>query len=66
MVAWAGKIANGGPYKSVRDVYNNAKLSGAEKAMFKKYESSFVALDKKLLLDPMRGRDPYRSPFNKD
>jgi photosystem II PsbU protein len=39
----AGKIATGGPYKSVGDVYNLPGLTGPEKDIIKKYESRFTA-----------------------
>lgn len=39
----AGKIASGGPYKSVSDVYSLPGLTGAEKDIIKKYESRFTA-----------------------
>jgi photosystem II PsbU protein len=39
----AGKVASGGPYSSVSDVYNIPGLSGKEKEILKKYESRFVA-----------------------
>lgn len=59
-----GAIANGGPYSNVRDVYKNAKLTDADKATIKKYEGSLIATAANPLLDPMRGRDPYRGAFN--
>jgi photosystem II PsbU protein len=39
----AGKVASGGPYSSVSDVYNIPGLTGKEKEILKKYESRFVA-----------------------
>ena len=57
-----GKIASGGPYDSVKGIY--AKLSTSEAAVAKKYAGSFIATEKNPLLDPMRGRDPYRGQFN--
>jgi DNA uptake protein ComE-like DNA-binding protein len=59
-----GKIANNGPYGSVRDVYKLKILSNAEKSMIKKYESELTATAS-TGLDTMRGRDPYRRSFNK-
>jgi photosystem II PsbU protein len=59
-----GKIANNGPYNSVRDVYKLKLLSKAEKAAIKKYESKLTATPS-TGLDTMRGRDPYRRSFNK-
>lgn len=59
-----GKIANNGPYDSLRDVYNLKVLSQAEKATIKKYESKLTATAS-TGLDTMRGRDPYRRSFNK-
>lgn len=58
-----GKIANSGPYKSVKDVYKLKDLTSDEKATIKKYESALAAT-KATGLDPMRGRDPYRKSFN--
>lgn len=60
----AGKVASNGPYKSVRDVFAAAPLTGTEKERLKKYEPYLVAYKPDLLLDPMRGRDPYRAAFN--
>ena len=57
-----GKIASGGPYKSVKGIY--AKLSSSEAAIAKKYERELIATEANPLLDPMRGRDPYRGQFN--
>mmetsp|Transcript_52719 Transcript_52719/g.138627 ORF Transcript_52719/g.138627 Transcript_52719/m.138627 type:complete len:151 (-) Transcript_52719:159-611(-) len=57
-----GKIATGGPYDSVKGIY--AKLSSSEAAVAKQYAGSFIATKKDPLLDPMRGRDPYRGQFN--
>jgi photosystem II PsbU protein len=39
----AGKVASGGPYSSVSDVYNIPGLTSKEKEILKKYESRFVA-----------------------
>ena len=58
----AGKIANHGPYTSVKDIYKT--LSSTEGATAKKYENYFVASKPNPLLDPMRGRDPYRAQYN--
>jgi photosystem II PsbU protein len=58
-----GKIANNGPYDSVRDVYKLTVLSKTEKAAIKKYESKLTATES-TGLDTMRGRDPYRRSFN--
>lgn len=38
----AGKIASGGPFSSVGDIYNIPGLSGKEKDIIKKYESRFT------------------------
>ena len=59
-----GKIANNGPYKSVKDVYNIKGLSKSEIAQIKKYESKLTATPA-TGLDTLRGRDPYRRSFNK-
>jgi len=59
-----GKIANNGPYKSVKDVYNIKGLSKAEIAQIKKYEIKLTATPA-TGLDTLRGRDPYRRSFNK-
>eukprot|EP00929_Paragymnodinium_shiwhaense_P079504 TRINITY_DN413_c0_g1_i4.p1 TRINITY_DN413_c0_g1~~TRINITY_DN413_c0_g1_i4.p1 ORF type:complete len:194 (+),score=66.18 TRINITY_DN413_c0_g1_i4:70-651(+) len=40
----AGKIASGGPYKNVEDVYNLPGLTDASKAVIKKYEKNLVCL----------------------
>ena len=53
-----GKIANNGPYDSVRDIYKLKILSADEKAKIKEYESEFTATPS-TGLDTMRGRDPY-------
>ena len=58
-----GKIANSGPYKSVKDVYKLESLTANDKATIKKYESALAAT-KATGLDTMRGRDPYRKSFN--
>lgn len=59
-----GKIANNGPYDSVKDVYKLKLLSKAESNKFKEYEKEFTATPS-TGLDTMRGRDPYRRNFNK-
>jgi DNA uptake protein ComE-like DNA-binding protein len=59
-----GKIANNGPYHSIRDVYKLKLLSKAEKSAIKKYESKLTTTAY-TGLDTMRGRDPYRRSFNK-
>ena len=59
-----GKIANNGPYASVKDVYKLKILSKAEQDTIKKYESKLVATPS-TGLDTLRGRDPYRRSFNK-
>ena len=59
-----GKIANNGPYASVKDVYKLKILSKAEQDTIKKYESKLVATPA-TGLDTLRGRDPYRRSFNK-
>mmetsp|Transcript_4877 Transcript_4877/g.5429 ORF Transcript_4877/g.5429 Transcript_4877/m.5429 type:complete len:195 (+) Transcript_4877:105-689(+) len=61
-----GKIANNGPYNSVRDVYksSNTLFSKEEISMIKKYAKSLTAT-KSTGLDTMRGRDPNRRAFNK-
>jgi len=56
-----GKIANNGPYKSVKDVYKF--LTSAEKSKLKEYKSELIATPS-TGLDTMRGRDPYRTSFN--
>ena len=58
-----GKIANNGPYASVKDVYKSGKLSEAEIKVIKKYESKLTATPA-TGLDTLRGRDPYRRAFN--
>mmetsp|Transcript_159 Transcript_159/g.269 ORF Transcript_159/g.269 Transcript_159/m.269 type:complete len:179 (+) Transcript_159:191-727(+) len=58
-----GKIANGGPFKSVKDVYKMKGLTKVEIAKIKEYESELTATPS-TGLDPMRGRDPYRTKFN--
>ena len=58
-----GKIANNGPYKTVKDIYKLKDLTSSDKATIKKYESALAAT-KATGLDPMRGRDPYRTSFN--
>ena len=59
-----GKIANNGPYASVKDVYKLKILTKAEQDTIKKYESKLVATPA-TGLDTLRGRDPYRRSFNK-
>jgi hypothetical protein len=59
-----GKIANNGPYDSVKDVYKLKLLSKAEVKKIKEYENEFTATPS-TGLDTMRGRDPYRRSFNK-
>jgi DNA uptake protein ComE-like DNA-binding protein len=59
-----GKIANGGPYGSVKDVYKLKTLSDDEIKQIKKYESKLTATPA-TGLDTLRGRDPYRRTFNK-
>ena len=61
-----GIIASNGPYKTVKAVYSLDKLSSSQKETVKKYESNFVATAANPLLDPMRGRDPYRAQYNED
>lgn len=56
-----GKIANNGPYNSVKDVYK--VLTSAEKSKLKEYKSELTATPS-TGLDTMRGRDPYRTSFN--
>lgn len=59
-----GKIANGGPYGSVKDVYKLKNLSDDDIKQIKKYESKLTATPA-TGLDTLRGRDPYRRSFNK-
>ena len=59
-----GKIANGGPYTSVKDVYKLKGLSREEIKKIKGYEGELVATPA-TGLDTLRGRDPYRRSFNK-
>ena len=59
----AAKIANAGPYDSVKDIYGKANLSSTEKATVKKYEKALTATPP-AGFDVMRGRDPYRATFN--
>jgi hypothetical protein len=59
-----GKISNGGPYSSMKDVYKLQSLSKEEKSTVKKYER-FLTATPSTGLDTMRGRDPYRRNFNK-
>lgn len=61
-----GIIANNGPYKNVKAVYSLDKLSSSQKQTVKKYESYLIATEANPLLDPMRGRDPYRAKFNEN
>eukprot|EP00977_Amphora_coffeiformis_P021139 scaffold8888_cov161-Amphora_coffeaeformis.AAC.5 len=58
-----GKIANNGPYKSVDEAFNLKLLTSSEKSALMKYKSEFVATPP-TGLDPLRGRDPYRTSFN--
>ncbi|KAL7497643.1 hypothetical protein ACHAWT_005662 [Skeletonema menzelii] len=58
-----GKIANGGPYGSVKDVYKLKNLSDDDIKQIKKYESKLTATPA-TGLDTLRGRDPYRRSFN--
>lgn len=58
-----GKIANGGPYGSVKDVYKLKALSSDDIKQIKKYESYLTATPA-TGLDTLRGRDPYRRSFN--
>lgn len=58
-----GKIANGGPYQKVSDVFQLQTLTQAEKAKLKEYQGQLTAT-KAMGLDTMRGRDPYRHNFN--
>ena len=60
----AGKIANNGPYDSVKDVYKLKSLSKAEIGQIKKYEKVLTSTPP-TGLDTLRGRDPYRKSFNK-
>mmetsp|Transcript_5449 Transcript_5449/g.12425 ORF Transcript_5449/g.12425 Transcript_5449/m.12425 type:complete len:160 (+) Transcript_5449:137-616(+) len=60
----AGKIANNGPYGSVKDVYKLKVLSKAEIKQIKEYEKVLCATPP-TGLDTLRGRDPYRKTFNK-
>ena len=57
-----GKIASHGPYGNIKDIYKT--LSSSEAAVAKKYQAYFIATAANPLLDPMRGRDPYRGQFN--
>merc|ERR1719471_1915860 len=41
----AGKIVSNAPYKSKEELYTKAKLSSAEAAAVKKYESKFIFLE---------------------
>jgi DNA uptake protein ComE-like DNA-binding protein len=59
-----GKIANNGPYASLKDIYKLKILSADEKDKIKGYEGEFMATAS-TGLDVMRGRDPYRRSFNK-
>jgi photosystem II PsbU protein len=43
----AAKVVNGGPFKTVADVYNIPGLTSAEKEFLKKNEGRFVTLDAK-------------------
>ncbi|KAL7541716.1 hypothetical protein ACHAXR_012974 [Thalassiosira sp. AJA248-18] len=59
-----GKIANNGPYDSVKDVYKLKILGKDEIKQIKSYESELTATPS-TGLDTLRGRDPYRRSFNK-
>jgi len=59
-----GKIANGGPYSVVKDIYKLKNLSAEEVKTIKKYENK-LACTPATGLDTLRGRDPYRRSFNK-
>ena len=61
----AGKICNGGPYKSFKDVYLLSSLTSTEKAKIRHYEKDYLVAMPATGMDPMRGRDPYRMPFNR-
>jgi len=50
--------------RQVAEVPKLAGLSSSEAAALKKYEASLIATPKQLMLDPLRGRDPYRARFN--
>lgn len=41
----AGKLVSNAPYKSAAEIYTKAKLSSAEAAAVKKYESKFIFLE---------------------
>ena len=58
-----GLIATGGPYRSVKDIYKNGKLTDAHKDIIRKYEHALIATEANPLNDPLRGRDPYRGAF---
>jgi hypothetical protein len=60
-----GIIANNGPYENVSDIYKLKELTAQDKNTIKKYEKFFTArAPQGDILDPLRGRDPYRSSFN--
>lgn len=59
-----GKIANGGPYGGVKDIYKLKNLSAEEVKTIKKYENK-LACTPATGLDTLRGRDPYRRSFSK-
>ena len=58
-----GKIANAGPFAKVQDVYKIKGLSKAEIGKIKEFEKMLTATPA-TGLDPLRGRDPYRTSFN--
>ena len=59
-----GKLANNGPFASVREVYRSKLFSKAEIATIKGYDKYLTATEA-TGLDTMRGRDPYRSLFHR-
>ena len=44
--------------------HEQAELTSEEKKRLQKYERYLVVAEPNPLLDPMRGRDPYRAQFN--
>lgn len=56
----AGKIATSGPHNSVKALYKLKGLTSGQKNLLQKYERHLIATAPNPLLDPMRGRDPYR------
>ena len=44
--------------------HEQAGLTSEEKTRLQKYKRYLVATEPNPLLDPMRGRDPYRAQFN--